>query len=745
MKKILLLGILAWLAVASVAQPLEKRIQFINAQTGIPVAGVLMSNAQYQYVSDEWGIVLLAHTADADWEISCIGYAPQKLNSAQFPADGKIKLQTTITHLSEVKVAAAAKTGVFHTISDLDIHLRPINNSQEVLRIVPGLFMGQHAGGGKAEQIFLRGFDIDHGTDIAITADGMPVNMVSHAHGQGYADLHFLIPELIQKVDFNKGPYFAEKGNFATAGYVDFKTRDYLDQNFIKAEAGQFNTFRTVGALNLLGNKAGAAKKHSLYMGGEASYTRGYFESAQNFKRFNGIIKYHGRISAASSLTAYISGFSSGWNASGQIPDRAVNNGSIGWYGAIDDTEGGNTGRYNANILLSTHISNCLRIKHQLYVSKYLFELYSNFTFFLEDSINGDQIKQKENRLLSGFSSNIEKDHEIGSSKAIFNAGVQIRYDATRGSQLSHTKDRHTLLNAIMHGDIRELNAGAYAEEKIHFNPRWSLTAGIRADYFSNQYINHLSSQTQKSNSAMLSPKLNIQYRHSNKWQLYWHSGKGFHSNDTRVAVQQNGRKVVTPAWGSDLGAIIKLGNKAVLQTALWYLWLQQEFVYVGDAGIVEPGGKTRRMGWDASLRYQLARALYADVDINVTRPRAIGAPAGEDYLPLAPVFTSTGGLTYRKESGWNGSLRYRWMGNRAANEDNSVVAKGYFITDAAINYTGAKWEAGIAIQNILNRKWKETQFDTESRLQTEPSPVSEIHFTPGTPFFIRGSFTLFF
>lgn len=745
MKKILLLCIVALFAVAAMAQPLAKKIQFINANTGIPVAGVLMSNAQYHYVSDEWGIVLPALTADGDWEISCIGYAPLKLNSTQFPADGKIKLQTTITHLSEVKVAASAKTGVFHTISDLDIHLRPINNSQEVLRIVPGLFMGQHAGGGKAEQIFLRGFDIDHGTDIAITADGMPVNMVSHAHGQGYADLHFLIPELIQKVDFNKGPYFAEKGNFATAGYVDFKTRDYLDQNFIKAEAGQFNTFRTVGALNLLGNKAGTAKKHSLFMGGEASYTRGYFESAQNFKRFNGIIKYHGRISASSSLTAYVSGFNSSWNASGQIPDRAVNNGSIGWYGAIDDTEGGHTGRYNANILLSTHISNSLRTKHQLYVSKYLFELYSNFTFFLEDAINGDQIKQKENRLLSGFSSNMEKDHEIGNSKAVFSAGVQARYDATRGSQLSHTKDRHTLLNAIMYGDIRELNAGAYAEEKINLNQQWSLTAGIRADYFSNQYINHLNSQTQKSNSPIVSPKFNIQYRHNNKWQLYWHSGKGFHSNDTRVAVQQNGRKVVTPALGSDLGAVIKLGNKAVLQTAVWYLWLQQEFVYVGDAGIVEPGGKTRRMGWDASLRYQLARALYADVDLNVTHPKAIGAPAGEDYLPLAPVFTSTGGLTYRKESGWNGSLRYRWMGNRAANEDKSVVAKGYFITDAAINYTRAKWEAGIAIQNILNRKWKETQFDTESRLQTEPMPVSEIHFTPGTPFFIRGSFTLFF
>ena len=182
-----------------------------------------------------------------------------------------------------------------------------------------------------------------------------------------------------------------------------------------------------------------------------------------------------------------------------------------------------------------------------------------------------------------------------------------------------------------------------------------------------------------------------------------------------------------------------------MLQSALWHLLLDQEFIYVGDEGVVEPGGQTRRVGIDVSARYEVIKNLFADVDISLANPRALDVPKSDSYLPLAPRFSSVGGFTYRKEYGWNGSLRYRFMDNRPANEDNSTIAKGYFIIDAAINYSKKRWEAGLSIQNVLNTKWKETQFDTESRLQNEPAPVSEIHFTPGTPFFARASFTVFF
>ena len=401
-----------------------------------------------------------------------------------------IYLSTAISSLKEITVRASANSssgGVFKTISDLDIHLRPINNSQEVLRMVPGLFIGQHAGGGKSEQIFLRGFDIDHGTDINLSVDGMPVNMVSHAHGQGYADLHFLIPEIIEKVNFNKGPYFADKGNFATAGFVDFKTKNYLENNFVKADGGQFNTFRGITGLNLLKQK-GERRNQSLYFAGEASFTKGFFDSPQNFNRFNGMLKYHGSLNNNTTLTALVSGFTSKWNASGQIPDRAVNDGAIGFYGAIDNTEGGQTSRYNANVELVNNFDNGGVLRNRIYYTHYKFKLYSNFTFFKEDPINGDQIRQGEDRNLLGYTSSYQKDFLLGNIKTQTNAGVQVRYDIIDNLELARTKNRNITTMPIMFGKVNELNTAAFWSQKFSLTDKLAIAAGLRADYFSNRY-----------------------------------------------------------------------------------------------------------------------------------------------------------------------------------------------------------------------------------------------------------------
>jgi outer membrane cobalamin receptor len=645
-----------------------------------------------------------------------------------------VQLTRKITSLSEVTVKASGTGGIFKTISDLDIHLRPINNSQEVLRIVPGLFIGQHAGGGKAEQIFLRGFDLDHGTDINITVDGMPVNMVSHAHGQGYADLHFVIPELISKVNFDKGPYFGQKGNFTTAGFVEFRTRDYLDNNYVKVEAGQYNTYRATTAVNLLKPNA-ERRNHSLFIAGEGMFTQGFFDSPQDFTRFNGMLKYHGRISERNTLTASLTGFTSKWMASGQVPVRAIESGEIGWFGAIDDTEGGQTSRYNANLELSTRMDNGAHLRNQVFYTRNLFELYSNFTFFREDPVNGDQIRQKEDRNIFGYNSLYQQDYHIGNLRTETRAGIQVRYDDVDDLELTRTLNRKVNTLEIMQGRVNELNAAAFYIQKLSVTSRLDITGALRFDYFSNRYKDGLTSTTSTANASIISPKLNFNYRLNDKVQLYLYNGRGFHSNDTRVAVQQDGRKVLPPAYGSDLGGIFRIGQKLIVQSALWYLWLDQEFVYVGDEGVVEAGGQTRRFGFDLSARYEVTRNLYADFDLNLSKPRALNVPAEESFLPLAPVFTSVGGLTYRKEYGWNGSLRYRYMADRPANEFNSVIAEGYFVIDGIVNYTTRRWEVSLAIQNMLNSKWKETQFDTESRLFDEPAPVSEIHFTPGTPF----------
>ncbi len=726
-------------------------IYIFGAQSRIPVSDVLVTTNNYNFTvsSDENGFVNLNRLPAETNEIilSRVGYELKKLNPATLSlANGTavVYLTSKISSLKEVTVNAAGNGGIFKTISDLDIHIRPINNSQEVLRIVPGLFIGQHAGGGKSEQIFLRGFDIDHGTDIRLTVDGMPVNMVSHAHGQGYADLHFVIPELIDKVTFAKGPYYADKGNFTTAGFVDFKTKNYLEKNFVKGEAGTFNTYRAIAGINLL-EKNKEVRNQSLFIAGEASFTKGYFKSPQDFYRYNGLLKYHGAVSKKSNLTAMLTGFSSKWNASGQIPERAVADGSIDFYGAIDDTEGGKTSRYNAMLELATNLRNGATWRNTAFYTKYDFELYSNFTFFKEDPVNGDQIRQKENRNIAGFNSAYQQNFKLGALNTETNAGVQIRYDDVNDIELSRTKNRTATTEGLKFGDVNELNAGAYLSQKLMLHKNFDVTAAARADYFTNRYNDELTNETLKSNSTIVSPKLNFNYRPNKNVQLYWYNGRGFHSNDTRVAVQQNGKKVVPPAWGTDVGGIFKIGNKVVLQTALWCLYLEQEFVYVGDEGVVEAGGRTRRKGIDASIRYEVVKNLFIDGDVSIADPRALDVAKGESYLPLAPRFTSVGGFTYRKERGLNGSLRYRYMSDRPANEDNSVIAKGYLITDAAVNYTQQKWEAGITVQNLFNQKWKETQFETESRLQTETEAVSEIHFTPGTPFFIRFSLSYFF
>jgi hypothetical protein len=729
------------------AQNASKGFYIADQRTKVPVQGVNVHSAdgRFHTTSDENGFVNLKSLPDtiATLQLTCIGYKPAIIDARNISGQ-TIYLSIQFTRLSEEWVRPWAGSNLFKTISDLDIHLRPINNSQEILRMVPGLFVAQHAGGGKAEQIFLRGFDIDHGTDINITVDGLPVNMVSHAHGQGYADLHWTIPELIDKVNFNKGPYFADKGNFTTAGFVEFKTKDYLEHNFVKLEGGQFNTFRGIAGINLLPTK-GDRRDKSLYFAGEASYTKGYFDSPQDFYRYNGVLKYHGSLNSRSWLTATLTGFTSKWNASGQIPNRAVESGLIGFYGAIDDTEGGETSRYNANLQLLTNLADGGTLRHQLFYSRYAFELYSNFTFFKEDPVNGDQIRQKEARNIFGYNGSYKKQYSLGNITTETQAGIQLRYDAIHDNELTRTRNRTENTDQLMLGDINELNGGAYLSQRFALTPNLDITGGIRMDYFNNRYHDKLSGDQLRAHATIVSPKLNVNLRVNDHVQLYLYNGRGFHSNDTRVAVQQNGKKVLPPAYGSDLGGVFKIGKKLVIQSALWYLWLDQEFVYVGDEGVVEAGGRTQRMGLDFSARYELFNNLFLDGDVSLANPRALGVDKAASYLPLAPRFTSVGGLTYRKQTGWNGSLRYRFMDDRPANEDNSVIAEGYFVVDAAINYTSKKWEAGLAIQNLFNTKWKETQFDTESRLAMEPAPVSEIHFTPGTPFFARVSLAVFF
>lgn len=723
------------------------KVKVVNQtnETSLPNALVQIQDINAAKYTNELGEATFNNILSGNYTLTISGLDIET-QTVSFTSEGKssellVKAVKTDIRLEEVVIVSdIVRKKEF--INKLDIALRPLNNSQEVLRMIPGLFIGQHAGGGKAEQIFLRGFDIDHGTDIQINVDGMPVNMVSHAHGQGYADLHFVIPELIERVDFSKGPYLAEKGNFTTAGWVDFRTAKHLEQNFIKAEMGQFDTYRALAAVNLLkpSDKSGGK---SAYIAGEYNFSNSYFDAPQNFNRINVMGKWNNRLSQTTDLSITASYFSSEWNHSGQIPDRAVNQGLIGFFGSIDPTEGGNTARSNLNVQTTTSWQNGALLKNQLFYTRYQFQLFSNFTFFLEDSISGDQIRQAEKRDILGYNTSYMTYHQLGSKKAEFTIGAQARYDRVEDNELSKTTNRTDLRERIQYGDVHEWNLALFANEHITLNSKWSLDLGLRLDYFNNEYIDKkLNNASSRASAAILLPKFSLYYTPSSNFQCYLKTGKGFHSNDTRVVVPQQGKEILPAAYGTDLGIVWKPLPRLIVQPALWYLWLDQEFVYVGDAGIVEASGKSRRIGFDFLMKYQVTKNLFLDIESNLNQPRSLEEAKGADYIPLAPIFTSVIGLNYIPTKSFSASIRGRYLGDRPANEDYSVVAQGYFITDLQISYQLKAFKGTLLINNLFNSRWKETQFNTLSRLKNEPTPVEEIHFTPGSPFFARFALT---
>ena len=698
-------------------------------------AYVLLNSGENHTHTDKFGKFNIndVHVGDT-LEVTHIGYETQFVVVDRLKKEFNIELQESFFDLGEIVVRKSAKE--VNIISTIDIETSPTWSSQEILRKVPGLFIGQHAGGGKAEQIFLRGFDIDHGTDINITVDGIPVNMVSHAHGQGYADMHFVIPETIELMDFGKGPYYADKGNFTTAGYVAFTTKDELEESQISLEAGRFNSFRTVGLFKLLDTET----QHA-YIASEYIATDGPFESSQNFLRNNIMAKYATKLSNSGNLSIQLSHFNSKWDASGQIPQRSVDQNDITRFGAIDDTEGGNTSRSNLIINFDRILNDKAFIKNKVYYSLYDFELFSNFTFFLEDPINGDQIRQKEKRQIFGAESVWNYSTFLNSTSSLFKIGVGLRSDRIKDNQLARTLNRKTTLEPIQLGDVDENNLYTFASATFDVND-WLFEAAVRYDYFKFNYIDALQTtyENKFQSKGIATPKLNIIYNQSPAVQFFFKSGMGFHSNDARVVLSQDNRAILPAAYGLDLGTIFKPTRRMFVNAALWYLFLEQEFVYVGDAGIVEPSGQTKRIGGDLGVRYQLNDWLFFNADVNYAFARSVEDPEGENFIPLAPVLTAASGLNWRKKD-FYGSIQVRHLQDRAANEDNSIIAKGYTITDLNVSYDIKNTTVGISVENLFNQEWNETQFATNSRLQNETTPVEEIHFTPGSPFYLKGIF----
>jgi outer membrane receptor protein involved in Fe transport len=712
---------------------------------------ISIENSGNFQISDSLGHFSFSGLLAGQYEISFtkFGYKAQKIISVLNEGETKslaIQLLFSSILLSGVDITSykpiSAASSQFLTA--VDFENRPKNSAQDMLRLVPGLFIAQHAGGGKAEQIFIRGFDCDHGTDIASFVDGIPVNMPSHGHGQGYMDLHFLIPETVKDMTVVKGPYSPQFGNFATGGAVQFNTADTLSNNLFQLDGSvASNVNGIMGTRALAMYQLPKLNNHlSSYAAIDILNNKGYFESPQDFNRMNLFSKTVFQINPQQQVSFTASGFNSSWNASGQIPDRAVKNNLISRMGSLDNTEGGSTSRNNLNF---KYASKTLigEFNAQYFHSRYQFKLFSNFTFFLNDSINGDQIEQNDNRTVQGINSSYTIPFNTGKVNHRFTFGSNLRSDDIDNSLWSSIKRER--LNAKAIAKIREVSTGLYFNEAIQFNPQWRLELGARYDYFTFNVEDQIPSDSSRKNYSGYNyqtgffPKANLVYSPIKNLQLFANVGSGYHSNDARSSVQALNQHQLPKSLGVELGTLARIGNRFVVSMALWRLDLENELVFVGDEGTTENNGASNRMGIDISIRYQINPYFFADADVNISkntlRNKFLGQQLKADFnIPLAPTFTSTGGLGF-KNNFIEASARYRYLADRAANEANTVIAKGYNVIDLSLVYTLKKCRFGLSIENLLNTKWNEAQFDTESKLRNENTSISELHFTPGTPF----------
>lgn len=715
-------------------------------QHTIPGISIYIPEANKGMATDDNGQYTFTHLTPGEYTLifSFTGYAKttKKITIKNNETTKlNISLKADLLNLSEITVSGSATRQGENKLDLLAMQLQPVKSAQDLLRAVPGLFIAQHAGGGKAEQIFVRGTDNDHGTDFAIFFDDIPVNLPTHAHGQGYADMHFMIPEIVGKASFYKGPYDAKLGDFSICGAAMFNSLYRLDKNTAKVEYGMFNNQRALLMLNVLDKKHLVKKwDDNAYIAADYMYNDGYFINKLNFKRLNIFAKYNAHISNSTDLSFTASTFNSNWDASGQLPLRAVESGKLDRLGSVDPSEGGSTSRTNINLKTTTTFKDNSTFKNQLYYTKNIFDLYSNFTFFMNDTINGDEIRQWENRDMFGYKGAYNRtDNNLNSE-----IGITTRTDLLKGGR-DHVKERQ-FLNLEAKANAQITNYSFYINENWHFHPKWNLNLGLRNDLFNFNYQDKIDN----ANSGQkwiyrFNPKLNLYYDISENVSLFAKAGTGFHSNYVQAVVSKDAISNPVPkSYGADLGTNFKLRHNVLVSVTGWWLHIGSEYKFGADDGSYEDIGNARKVGFDASVRYQVIANLWADVNLNYAHGILADAPKGANLLPLQPTWNATGGLTWKLHN-INASLRYRYMGDRPATEDGLVKSKSYFITDAVVRYTRSRFELGISAENIFNEQWAEAQFYDESRLKDEVAPVFDFHNTPGTPFYLKGSISCFF
>ncbi len=649
-------------------------------------------------------------------------------------------------------------------VRDRDFLLRPHPRPADVLMVTPGLYVVQHAGGGKANQYFLRGFDADHGTDVALSVDGVPVNMVSHGHGQGYADLNWLIPEVVETIEVSKGPYDASHGDFATAGAVNLVTREGFEAHRVSVGGGMFGTYRTllVTSPTIPGWKP--------FVAVELHGTDGPFDRPERLQRFGLFGKVSRELEGGSSLSLAATGYGAGWNASGQIPLRELRRGDLDRFGTVDETEGGNSERYSLYGSWRARGAAGDEMELLAYAASYRLSLFSNFTFFRRDRVNGDQIEQQDRRTLFGVAGRWRRQRLIGATVFDTTLGFRTRTDRIENG-LYRDRERERMAT-VVDASIDEASLGVHAQEEIVWTPWLRTVVGgrvDRVDFRVDDRLEDLSTQETRTSGVaqktLLSPKASAILSPLRDTDLFLNVGTGFHSNDARGVVR--GQDAVTPltrAIGYELGARTRLLDRVDLAAALFRIDLDSEIVWVGDEGVTEASGATRRDGVEIEARARLLPWLFADADANFVRAEFTRNPGNADAVALAPTRLVSGGISARHPAGWYGRLGALHIGDRPATEDRFLTAEGFTRVDLSAGYRRGRWEVSTSVQNLTNTEWREAQFATVSRLADEETAADcppgtraradgggafdgceDLHFTPGAPINVQATATLHF
>lgn len=622
--------------------------------------------------------------------------------------------------LDQVGVATSGSQGV---VGYADFENRPLSRVGELAETVPGLIATQHSGEGKANQYFLRGFNLDHGTDLASFVDGAPVNMRSHGHGQGYTDLNFVIPELVERIDYAKGPYAAQDGDFSAAGTMRLATRAALAEPFVQVTGGTYGYARALAAMS---RRVGQG---TLLGAVEFTANNGPWTLDEAQRKVNVLVKY-----SAPSWSLSVQGTTDRWNATDQVPQRAIASGLIAANGTIDPYLGGRSGRlaaiFNAQLGTATTVN--------AYVIGSRLQLTSNFTYFLNDPVHGDEFRQVDRRVVSGGSI----VHAIEAGSLTWQLGAQARWDHIGALGLYHTENG-VVIGTVREDRVDEESGALWAQVQWHATPRLRAVLGVRADAIGYAVRSNIAANSGQGSAALAAPKAALAWTVAPGLELYANYGESYHSNDVRGATisvdpstgaAASKVPVFARARGAELGARLERAHfKASL--VAFRLDLASELVFVGDEGATEPQAASRRLGVEGSLFWQPAPWLTLDASGGWTHARYRGVAAGENFIPGATPFVAGGGASLALSRALTTTVRVRHFAGAPLIEDNSVRAKATSIVNWGTYWQHGRYRIGLDVLNVFNSHDPDISYYYASRLPGESAEgVEDVHLHPVEP-----------